>query len=581
MMNDHGQTDGTTRVEPLGPPPSSSLLARVIHTLAEGRDDVEVRSMSSRAATLRIGGKTTLRLVVWDETRRDEITSLLQHLMKRHAEGPLVVGLVGGPRSVRKVLKKAKPMLTMGRTGLLHVGDDAGCWIKDARAVKKRLPKGGRIPPLSDDAWQRLLAERSGEMVDFERRSQEDAKEAGAFARVLGSRRPVVTWSLVALILAVFGLEHLFGGTQSAPVLLRMGALEPERVAQGEIWRLFSATFLHSGVGHLFFNTLVLWILGSSLERVLGSWRFLLLYGASCLGGSLASLAFLEGFSVGASGGLWGLLVAEAVLAWSPRGLLPRAAIPQAKRATMFNLGINLLNSFRPHVDMWAHFGGGAIGAVLMLSTVLTRGLPRLGERETEERTDGADPSIIQTGLPIKAAAGVLAVCLLAGLTLGLANGRPWQLHQVPELQRVPLYGLGISLDLPAGYDVTPSAPDDPAGVTVGDLLTDPGAVVVAFFPADLSEESVAAIEHAALLEALRDSPTEAEVVSGPDDVTLAGRRGAAIVYRYANGVEEEIAIALSDDGFIRVQSVCWPELVDVVPRGHALQVLDSMEPLP
>jgi hypothetical protein len=149
----------------------------------------------------------------------------------------------------------------------------------------------------------------------------------------------------LGLLLAVFGLEALFGGTESTLVLSSMGGLVPERVLDGEIWRLFSCTFLHSGFLHLAFNGYVLWVLGSFLERLLGTWRFLLLYGLSCLGASLTSMYFLDGIAVGASGGLWGLLGADAVLAWRSQGLLPKSMIEGARNAAKFNLIINVLNS--------------------------------------------------------------------------------------------------------------------------------------------------------------------------------------------------------------------------------------------
>ena len=44
----------------------------------------------------------------------------------------------------------------------------------------------------------------------------------------------------------------------------------------------------------------------------------------------------------------------------SSRGLLPEVMVKGAQRAALFNLGINVMISFYPMVDKWAHFAGGA-----------------------------------------------------------------------------------------------------------------------------------------------------------------------------------------------------------------------------
>ncbi len=324
---------------------------------------------------------------------------------------------------------------------------------------------------------------------------------------------------------------------------------------------------------HVLFNTYVLWVLGTHLERILGIWRFLVLYGLSCLGASLVSLTFLDGFSVGASGGLWGLLGAEAVLAWRSQGLLPRAMIPGARKVAVINLGINVLNSFRPHVDMWAHFGGGAVGGMLMLSGVLTRGVPRLGELEAEGRLDGG-AATIRSGPVLKAAGSMAAAVLLAGLAMGLAVGRPWALKRPLDMVRTPVPELGISLVLPEGLELTPSSPDEPSRVQVGDSRSDPGAAIVAIFAA------VPAKERADMVEFFAEAPPGARLTSGPDEVTIAGAPGITVTYRFDNGVEEELAFVFLADALIKADVLRWPAFGDAVPPGYAAQVLDSLEPL-
>jgi membrane associated rhomboid family serine protease len=85
-------------------------------------------------------------------------------------------------------------------------------------------------------------------------------------------------------------------------------------------WRYITYQFLHSGLGHIFFNMLILFFFGPMFERQWGSKRFIRFYlicGAA--GGILYALLVLfgaldPGWLVGASGAIYGLLAAAAVL---------------------------------------------------------------------------------------------------------------------------------------------------------------------------------------------------------------------------------------------------------------------------
>lgn len=557
-------------------PPPSSMLARVISAITQGHDNVKFLSLGREGAALELGKAATILLFQWDEARSDEFGPHLKHLMaNQKAKGSLVLGLVGGDDGAWQVLRKAKPMMTQVKVGQIHIDDNGKIQSKNAEPVVKALAGFEQTPHPTEEEWVRLLEENAKSIDDYTKQ----AETLTDFSEVLAARRPVATWTLASILLAVFGLELVWGGTQSAPVLVRMGALSPERVLDGEIWRLFSCTFLHSGPMHLLFNTYVLWVLGNSLERILGTARFIILYGLSCLGGSLASLVFLQGLSVGASGGLWGLLGAEAVIAWRSQGLIVDSMIPGARRATAINLGINVLNSFRPHVDMWAHFGGGAVGAVLILSGVLTRGLPRLGELAAAGNLADADDLAIPTGTSTLNLARSIAAVLLLGLCLGLAMGQPWNLKRPIEQERVDLPDLGFSLLLPKGLEVTPNPPEDEEiGVMIGDLFSDPGAMAVSVYPGDLTDETLLNQEHAALFEALKEAAPGSRVIAGPEDAVILGKRGITVTYRYENELEEELAFVFLSDALVKVDTVRWPSFGDAVPKGYAAQVLESLE---
>jgi membrane associated rhomboid family serine protease len=80
-------------------------------------------------------------------------------------------------------------------------------------------------------------------------------------------------------------------------------------IMQGQLWRLVTPTFLHSGFLHMLFNSFSLVLFGPPLERVLGKGRFLFVYLVSGIIANIATL-FLEPLTfihVGSSGAIFGL----------------------------------------------------------------------------------------------------------------------------------------------------------------------------------------------------------------------------------------------------------------------------------
>jgi len=83
----------------------------------------------------------------------------------------------------------------------------------------------------------------------------------------------------------------------SAGYLFSIGAMfGPTVVLEGEIWRLFSAMFLHGGAEHVLMNMLSLYLVGRSVERIFSALSYLFLYFISGLIGSLVSIYFHRDF---------------------------------------------------------------------------------------------------------------------------------------------------------------------------------------------------------------------------------------------------------------------------------------------
>jgi len=178
-------------------------------------------------------------------------------------------------------------------------------------------------------------------------------------------RQGVVTMSLIAVNVVMYGLQHLAGAGFSAHLDLTAisGPIPSDPhigVANGEWYRLVTAMFLHLTPAHIAMNMLSLWWIGMPVESRLGRLRFLLTYLVCGIGASAVSFAFMGRYSYtseGASGAIFGLLGVLAVLAYRERlNMQPIVAV----------IAINLALGFAvPGIDWHDHLGGLASGLIL------------------------------------------------------------------------------------------------------------------------------------------------------------------------------------------------------------------------
>ena len=132
------------------------------------------------------------------------------------------------------------------------------------------------------------------------------------------SDAPAVFLFILINILAFF--VELWRGALSNPVVLhRLGSLDFAAViGRGEFWRLITALFLHYNLLHLAFNLFALYVLGPSLEKTIGSFRFAFCYLVSGIGSTagVVGLTLLKIVQpaelVGASGSVMGIVGAWA-----------------------------------------------------------------------------------------------------------------------------------------------------------------------------------------------------------------------------------------------------------------------------
>lgn len=192
---------------------------------------------------------------------------------------------------------------------------------------------------------------------------------------------PPVTQALLLINVAAFCIEFIFGRWFSQVL-----ALWP--LGSGFLpWQVVSYAFLHGSFGHLFFNMLGLWMFGAELERLWGTRRFIQFFAASVLVAALAQLMLaavlgLRSPTVGASGGLFGLLLAFGML-FPNRIIMPLfPPIPMKARTFVVVFGaLELALGFYSPAGGVAHFAhlGGMAGGWLVIR--YWRGLPPFGRR--------------------------------------------------------------------------------------------------------------------------------------------------------------------------------------------------------
>ena len=202
--------------------------------------------------------------------------------------------------------------------------------------------------------------------------------------------RPVVTWTLLALNVAIFAVQLGAPSDQVAEWTLGFGAtpaavlhLDPMAIGlqreggMGWVWpsmTLVTYMFLHGDFGHLVGNMLFLWVFGDNIEQAIGRGRFLLFYLLCGIAAALVYVATVPHSTdplIGASGAIAGIVAAYAMVRPCQVLTVLLFGIP-LRLGAVWILGIWLIwqiwqiaGSSSDGVAYWAHIGGFVAGAIL------------------------------------------------------------------------------------------------------------------------------------------------------------------------------------------------------------------------
>ena len=206
---------------------------------------------------------------------------------------------------------------------------------------------------------------------------------------------PPVTRILIIANVVMFLLQQVLSETALAPLMLwPLGPNGLDLFSDGyefRPWQLLTYGFMHGGFPHLLFNMLALYMFGAPLEYTWGNRRFLTYFLVCIAGAGLLQLvvawwSMSQGGqpypTVGASGGVFGLLLAYGMLFPNQRVMLLFPPIPMKARTLVIVYGaIELMLGFtgwQPGVAHFAHLGGMLFGWLLIR---YWRGQPPFGKR--------------------------------------------------------------------------------------------------------------------------------------------------------------------------------------------------------
>lgn len=197
------------------------------------------------------------------------------------------------------------------------------------------------------------------------------------------SRIPPVVRALLIANLVAFLLQLSMPKAWVVPFKLWPWRPDSELATLGATfmpWQMVTSAFLHAGLMHLAFNMLGLVMFGTALEYKWGARRFLAYYMVCVIGASLCQLAVATwsvklghgGYpSLGASGGVYGLILAYGLLFPTDRVMMFFPPIPMAARTLAIVYGVLALlyglTGDDSGVAHFAHLGGMLAGGLVLL----------------------------------------------------------------------------------------------------------------------------------------------------------------------------------------------------------------------
>jgi membrane associated rhomboid family serine protease len=195
--------------------------------------------------------------------------------------------------------------------------------------------------------------------------------EAIEFFRKAEGHVPLYSYIILGSLIAVFVAQMVAGSGEDGQFrsVEIAGLVKPDVITKGEYWRILTSGVLHGGFLHIYFNGQAFFGFGGLIEIVSDRARMAIVFVLSIIGGALFSTFFTpDGISVGASGGIMGLIGYLAVYGQRRKRQLPADFL----RSILVNIGFVAAFGLVGYqfIDNFAHLGGLLVGAAYGIVTV-------------------------------------------------------------------------------------------------------------------------------------------------------------------------------------------------------------------
>ena len=270
-------------------------------------------------------------------------------------------------RMVKKIKKKTFSLNIKTLNILTDVGENVDrsktfpnvdiIYFEDEKKIVKEKIIKDSFPDLKDN----LEYTEDGLQLFFkitDEINQKNRKDAMETDKILEPKKPYITIGLLVII----GLVYLYGMLTNSNILIYNFGIYRDFIRVGEVYRLLTGTFIHVDLVHLLCNCYALFMIGSMVEGYYGRKKYLIIYLISAITGSLLSIAMSSGFSIGASGAIFGLLGSLLYFGYHYRVYFGSVILGRIIPVIIINLAIGFMIS---GIDNFAHIGG-LIGGLLI-----------------------------------------------------------------------------------------------------------------------------------------------------------------------------------------------------------------------
>ena len=249
------------------------------------------------------------------------------------------------PRSGRLLIYENQPGDFFGLRGALEQGAGTG-------GAEEMSRQGAGAGGWAETSWQGTGAAYAS--------AQNTAKNRlGILWKNI--RAEYVTIALVVANVITYLVLEWLGDTTNGFFMAEHGAMYPDFIRiNHEWWRIITAGFLHFGAVHLVNNMVILYCMGSRLERVTGHLKYFLIYLVSLIGAGLLSYGMMlrtgdYAVSAGASGAIFGVIGGFLWIVILHRGRFEQITT----RGIMMMIVLTIYYGFSSAgIDNWGHIGG-------------------------------------------------------------------------------------------------------------------------------------------------------------------------------------------------------------------------------